>query len=163
MQEPEPEAQPEPAPMPYAAPQPDPTRTAELEAGTDDEPELEPGTEAASETEPYDEPETLDLPDEVDLRDTPAAATEGQPFVGDTGVYRERWATIKASFVDEPRTAVQSADRLVTEAMEDRAKVLMSHHGSLQARWCEDDDVDTERLRVVFHDYRTFLFGPLST
>jgi hypothetical protein len=34
---------------------------------------------------------------------------------------------------------------------------------SLQAQWCQDDDVDTERLRVVFQDYRAFLFGPSST
>lgn len=134
-------------------PQPD------LELHEESDRDLAPDTTATP-----DEPETLDPPDEVDLRDTPAAAaTEGRPSLGDTGVYEERWIAIKASFVDEPRQAVQSADRLVTEAMEDRARVLMSHHDSLQAQWYEDDDVDTERLRAVFQDYRAFLFGPPST
>lgn len=109
-----------------------------------------------------DEPETPDVVDEVDLRDAPVeVATEA----GAVGVYGERWNAIQTSFVDEPRQAVESADLLVTEAMEHLAKTLASQRDSLQAQWHqgEGDEVDTEQLRVVFQDYRAFLFRLLPT
>ena len=151
----------------------------EAEAETDDEPELDDDGQSQPDldlheesdtdlvpgmTAPPGKSETLGLPDVADLPETPATtATGGRPFLTDAGVYEERWTTIKTSFVDAPREAVQSADRLVAEAMEDRARILASHRDSLQAQWCQDDDIDTERLRVVFQDYRAFLVGPLSS
>jgi hypothetical protein len=104
------------------------------------------------------------LDDEVDLRDPPVeVASEATSFLGGSGVYEERWTTIQTGFVDGPRRAVQSADGLVTEAMEYLARIVVSHRDSLQSQWLQDDEVDTERLRLVFQEYRTFLHGLLST
>jgi hypothetical protein len=131
----------------------------ELALHEDLDTELAPETAATA-----GEPETLDLRDEVDLREASAeVATEGRPFLNDADVFEERWNAIQTSFVDGPRPAVQRADRLVTEAMEELAKNLVSHRDSLQAQWRQGDDVDTEQLRVVFQAYRAFLFGLLST
>jgi hypothetical protein len=133
----------------------------DLELGLHEDPDTEPTPETAATA---GEPETLDLRDEVDLREASAeVATEGRPFLNDADVFEERWNAIQTSFVDGPRPAVQSADRLVTEAMEELAKNLVSHRDSLQAQWRQGDDVDTEQLRVVFQAYRAFLFGLLST
>ena len=93
---------------------------------------------------------------------TPTDASETTPVLDDLSVYEQRWNTIQTNFVDEPRHAVQSADRLVTEAMEDRARVIVSHRDSLQSQWRQNDHIDTERLRLVFQEYRTFLHGLLS-
>ena len=133
----------------------------DLELGLHEDPDTEPTPETAATA---GEPETLDLRDEVDLREADAeVATEGRPFLKDADVFEERWNAIQTSFVDGPRHAVQSADRLVTEAMEELTKNLVSHCDSLQAQWRQGDDVDTEQLRVVFQGYRAFLVGLLST
>ena len=133
----------------------------DLELGLHEDPDTELAPETAATA---GEPETLDLRDEVDLREASGeVATEGRPFLNDADVFEERWNAIQTSFVDGPRPAVQSADRLVTEAMEELAKNLVSHRDSLQAQWRQGDDVDTEQLRVVFQGYRAFLVGLLST
>jgi hypothetical protein len=143
----------------------------ELDGDGQAEPDLElalhedPDTELAPETAATaGEPETLDLRDEVDLREASAEVATGErPFFNDADGFEERWNAIQTSFVDGPRHAVQSADRLVTEAMEELAKNVVSHRDSFQAQWRQGDDVDTEQLRVVFQGYRAFLVGLLST
>jgi hypothetical protein len=108
------------------------------------------------------DPETLDPQDDAEVLEGPAdGATEDRPFLSDGGVFEERWNAIQIGFVDDPREAVQSADHLVTEAIDDLAKILVNQRELLQAQW--GDDVDTEQLRVVFRDYRALLLGLLHT
>jgi hypothetical protein len=108
------------------------------------------------------DPETLDPQDHAEVLEGPAdGATEDRPFLSDGGVFEERWNAIQIGFVDDPREAVQSADHLVTEAIDDLAKILVNQRELLQAQW--GDDVDTEQLRVVFRDYRALLLGLLHT
>ena len=64
----------------------------------------------------------------------PPAATDGAPAAEPTetdapllaedqaGTYRRRWEEIQAAFVDEPRRAVEDADGLVAQVMQELAE-----------------------------------------
>lgn len=70
--------------------------------------------------------------------------------------FHTRWNEIQGMFVDEPRVAVQQADALVTEVMEQITQMFTSEHSSLEGQWAQGDDVSTEDLRKVLQRYRTF-------
>jgi hypothetical protein len=70
--------------------------------------------------------------------------------------FRSRWDRIQAGFVDEPRTAVQQADELVTETIDRLAETFASARNRLEGQWGSGDNVSTEDLRVALKKYRTF-------
>ncbi|WP_203615539.1 hypothetical protein [Streptomyces sp. SID13726] len=64
-----------------------------------------------------------------------------------------------ATFVDEPRTAVEEADRVLEEAATRFADALKQRRGTLRTSWETGNDkaataADTEQLRLVLRDYR---------
>lgn len=75
---------------------------------------------------------------------------------------RERWKTIQASFVDEPRKAVQEADQLVKSAIQQLEEVFREQRSQMEHMWSGGKDVSTEDLRVSFQRYRTFFDRLLS-
>lgn len=97
---------------------------------------------------------------EVDLRDQTVRADEyeGMRLLPDEIVdeLRPRWADIQASFVDEPRRAVEKADALVADAIHRLAEAFADARADLERDWDRGDDVSTEDLRVAFRRYRTF-------
>jgi hypothetical protein len=94
----------------------------------------------------------------------PAAAAEEQAtplFAPDEAKdFRLRWDTIQATFVDEPRRAVEQADGLVAEAMKRLAEVFAKERATLEGQWARDESVSTEDLRLALRRYRSF-FGRL--
>jgi len=72
----------------------------------------------------------------------------------------ERWDAIQASFVDEPRKAVEDADSLVASAMKRLAEMFADERAKLEGQWDRGDDVSTEDLRLALRRYRAF-FGRL--
>lgn len=74
----------------------------------------------------------------------------------------KRWDDIQAGFVDEPRKAVQDADSLVAETMQQLANTFARERGSLEQQWGRGDDVSTEDLRIAFRRYRSFFKRLLS-
>lgn len=70
--------------------------------------------------------------------------------------FRSRWNEIQATFVDEPRSAVQQADRLVSEVVETITKMFASEHSALEVQWRQGNDVSTEDLRKALQHYRSF-------
>lgn len=97
---------------------------------------------------------------EVDLRESTVRADdhEGMRLLPDDIVedLRPRWADIQASFVDEPRRAVQKADALVADAIRRLAEAFADARADLERDWDRGEDVSTEDLRVAFRRYRTF-------
>jgi len=75
---------------------------------------------------------------------------------------RERWKTIQASFVDEPRKAVQEADQLVSSAIEQIEEVFRDQRSQMEQLWSGGKDVSTEDLRLSLQRYRTFFDRLLS-
>jgi len=70
--------------------------------------------------------------------------------------FRKLWTEIQGKFVDEPRSAVQQADALVSDVIEKITQMFASEHGSLEEQWKEGKDVSTEDLRQALRHYRSF-------
>jgi hypothetical protein len=69
---------------------------------------------------------------------------------------RTRWNEIQGKFVDEPRSAVQQADALVSEVIEKITQMFANEHSSLESQWNQGNDVSTEDLRKALQRYRSF-------
>jgi hypothetical protein len=69
---------------------------------------------------------------------------------------RPRWADIQASFVDEPRRAVEQADALVADAIGRLAEAFAEARSNLEHDWDRGEEVSTEDLRLALRRYRTF-------
>ena len=82
-------------------------------------------------------------------------------FAGpDATQFRERWVDIQASFVDDPRRAVEQADTLVAEVMQRLAQAFADERKTLEQQWDRGGDTETEELRLALRRYRSF-FGRL--
>jgi hypothetical protein len=74
--------------------------------------------------------------------------------------FQQRWTDVQASFVDEPRRAVEQADMLVAEVMQRLAQAFADERKTLEQQWDRGDDTNTEELRQALRRYRSF-FGRL--
>ena len=74
----------------------------------------------------------------------------------EAGQFRSRWSEVQAAFVDSPRSAVERADALVTEATQRIADVFADERKKLEGQWDRGDNVTTEDLRVALQRYRAF-------
>lgn len=71
--------------------------------------------------------------------------------------FHDRWREIQASFVDNPATAVRSADELVGEVVEALHTALQGHQRTLGEGWRDAPDAATEELRGALVRYRAVL------
>ena len=76
--------------------------------------------------------------------------------------FRDRWREIQTGFVDEPRNAVERADELVAELMQQLAQSFSKQRNDLEHQWDASDEVSTEELRVALTRYRSFFQRLLS-
>ncbi|HET7487379.1 MAG TPA: hypothetical protein VFJ85_05575 [Acidimicrobiales bacterium] len=74
----------------------------------------------------------------------------------DSDEFERRWADVQAVFVDDPRAAVESADRLVAEVMQTLSDRFGAHKDSLEEQWSTGGKADTEELRQALRQYRSF-------
>jgi hypothetical protein len=80
-----------------------------------------------------------------------------QPLLGDdVEQLRERWQAVQAEFVDDPQQAVQKADALVTDVIDNLTRTFEQTKDMLDTQLGEADEVSTEDLRVGLQRYRTF-------
>ena len=95
----------------------------------------------------------------------PAARVEPPPqgeahaplFHDDEGRgFRTRWEGIQTGFVDEPRTAVEQADALVSEMIKRLSDVFAEERAGLEQHWGRGENVSTEDLRIALKRYRSF-------
>jgi hypothetical protein len=77
--------------------------------------------------------------------------------------FQQRWKQIQTRFVDEPRGAVEDADSLVANLMQQLAEGFAKERERLEAQWGRGEDISTEDLRVALQRYRTFFQRLLST
>jgi hypothetical protein len=80
----------------------------------------------------------------------------------DTLDFRAHWEKIQIGFVDDPRTAVASADELVASAIKRLAEVFATERQKLEAEWDKTDNVSTEDFRIALRRYRSFFNRLLS-
>ena len=70
--------------------------------------------------------------------------------------FRTKWQNIQIGFVDEPRHAVEEADELVAELMQQLAQSFSDQRSQLEKQWEQTDKVSTEDLRLALRRYRSF-------
>jgi hypothetical protein len=126
-----------------------------------------PDAEAREQTGQLD-PEAAESPgpDTPPSSDRPVAESDvTEPLLpaDESDRFEQRWNEIQASFVDEPRDAVERADTLVAELMQELASGFAETRSRLEAQWDkEGDDASTEDLRVALTRYRSFFNRLLS-
>jgi hypothetical protein len=76
--------------------------------------------------------------------------------------FRAQWDHIQASFVDEPREAVERADSLVANVVKRIAEQFSNEREKLEEQWAKGDNVSTEDLRQGLRRYRSFFDRLLS-
>jgi hypothetical protein len=77
------------------------------------------------------------------------AAQEGDRLRGE-------WESVQAAFVDDPRAAVQRANALVSEVVQNLTESFTTAQSRLEQQWSQGEDVSTEDLRQALHRYRSF-------
>jgi len=76
--------------------------------------------------------------------------------------YRTRWESIQTGFVDQPRSAVEQADQLVSQVVTRLTEVFTRERSTLEGQWTKGDHVSTEELRIALTRYRSFFNRLLS-
>lgn len=79
------------------------------------------------------------------------------------GDFRTRWDRVQVMFVDQPRDAVQQAQDLVDNVVDELTKSFAKQREDLTGTWTRGDDVSTEDLRLALQRYRSFFNRLLST
>ncbi len=69
---------------------------------------------------------------------------------------RMRWNEIQIKFVDEPHSAVQQANALVSEVIEKITRMFTDEHSSVESQWDKSSDASTEDLRKALQRFRSF-------
>jgi hypothetical protein len=130
------------------------TETAATEPGAVEE-DARPGT-----ADLVREAEAIDSSDGTDAR----AETDREPLfeAADRDRFSDRWTSVQAAFVDDPRDAVKEADTLVAELMKRLAETFSAERSRLESQWDNDEDVSTEDLRIALQRYRSFFDRLLS-
>lgn len=80
----------------------------------------------------------------------------------EAGDLKHKWESIQTAFVDNPRHAVEDADKLVAFAIKRIAEGFANERAKLEGQWSRGEQISTEDLRVVLQRYRSFFSRLLS-
>jgi hypothetical protein len=132
----------------------------EAETGAETEPEAVEEDARPGTADLVREAEAIDSSDRTDTQ----AETDREPLfeAADRDRFGERWTSVQAAFVDDPRDAVKEADTLVAELMKRLAETFSAERSRLESQWDNDEDVSTEDLRIALQRYRSFFDRLLS-
>ena len=74
----------------------------------------------------------------------------------------EALSLLQTSFIDEPTRAVEQADSLVAEIMQQLARTFAAERAHLEEQGEHGKDISTEDLRMALRHYRSFFDRLLS-
>lgn len=80
----------------------------------------------------------------------------------DSQNFRTRWERLQVTFVDEPRSAVEEADRLVNETIQALTRSFATEREKMEQQWHRGEEASTEDLRLALRRYRSFFERLLS-
>jgi hypothetical protein len=127
------------------------TPVANSDRYTEEDPVLEADTEHADETIVH---EAVPYKAQASETNTESSIALLNPIESEH--LRARWNNIQGKFVDEPRSAVQQADALVSDVIEEITRMFAEQHSALEGQWKKDNNVSTEDLRKALQRYRSF-------
>jgi hypothetical protein len=124
-----------------------------------------PMTEPVAEVTSMDEMTVHEaLLDEAITQEIPVSTDAGSSAVllnhEESEQFRTRWNEIQGKFVDEPRSAVQQADVLVSDVIGQISQMFAKQQSALNDQWNQGNEVSTEDLRKALQSYRS-LFNRL--
>jgi uncharacterized spore protein YtfJ len=99
---------------------------------------------------------TVDPIPGIIVRDAPTVEAVPLLNLEESEHLRKRWMEIQVMFVDDPQSAVQKADALVSEMVENIIQMFASEHKTLEVQWNQGKDLSTEDLRKSLQHYRSF-------
>lgn len=92
-----------------------------------------------------------------------SATAEGRPemaqrtsLLGNPQGFRLRWESIQVSFVDDPRGAVEEAEKLVSSVIDELVSGFRQQRESLEQQWSGGGEASTDSMRTAFQRYRDF-------
>lgn len=89
---------------------------------------------------------------------SPLATDPGPVLAPESSLdFRERWHSIQAEFIDDPRRAVEDADHLVADVARAFASGVEERRRSLTSGWESDGHGETEELRLTMRQYRALV------
>jgi hypothetical protein len=97
-----------------------------------------------------------------DVRAGKATRSDATSLFEDADALRREWESVQVRFVDDPRGAVQDADLLVSEAIEQLTASFDAQRERLAALWSGEASASTDELRAAFATYRDFFNRLLS-
>lgn len=106
-----------------------------------------------------DKPEPRRTPVSIEARRTPPQEGLREDIDGDRdsmGELQSRWAELQTIFVDDPRSAVQRADEVVSQTIQRIHERMNTQRSQMGERWQRNENISTEDLRVAFQNYRNF-------
>jgi hypothetical protein len=136
----------------------------EREAAPAPTPPAEGGPSGSAATDVGVQPRQGQAPATADDQSPDQREIERTPVMSDDAAqeYRARWQETQADFVDDPRSAVATADALVAEVMKRVAQEFANERNGLERQWNEGGEASTEDLRLAFQRYRSFFSRLLS-
>jgi hypothetical protein len=90
-----------------------------------------------------------DVPGATRTRDE-AKAVGVSSLVGDPETLRRHWESVQVGFVDDPRRAVEDAERLVSGVVEELVDSFRLQRQALEESWSEGSDSSIDDLRRAF-------------
>ncbi len=147
-------------PEPEAAPVPPPPGDSggEIEAA-----EAAAAANEASAVIDTDDDDHDDLEADEDDDDVEAVAGASTMLVTGGPAFEDRWEVVQVDFVDDPRQAVQRADALIGDVVDEIMRALATEREQLSGAWRDDESATTEDLRLAFQRYRTVFHRLLRT
>lgn len=144
-----------------------PGGTADLVRQGSPVPEAEPSGHFDEEAERSDAEDAVPPPEEPIARSQQDMDLKGKDITplfpaNDCKSLEKEWDAIQASFVDDPRLAVEKADNLVATTMKNLAKIFADQRSALDSQWNRGSDISTEDLRLALQRYRSFFHRLLS-
>ena len=68
----------------------------------------------------------------------------------------DEWRAIQESFADDPKSALQQADRLVAAAMRNLSNSFAADRGALERQWETGGEVSGDALERTLQRYSSF-------
>ena len=93
----------------------------------------------------------------------PPPATVGSFVARGRDDLQRRWDDVQVDFVDDPRRAVERADGLVGDVVDEIMRALATEREQLAGPWRDADAASTEDLRLTFQRYRSMFQRLLQT
>ncbi len=121
----------------------------------------QPDVQVRDTTQPAqtDHPANISEPNPMEKPGTPSQVGDELAWfnLDEAAELNNRMKSIQGQFVDEPCSAVEQCEALVSETAERLRQIITGQRQILANQWLNHDDISTEELRMILVKYRSIL------